>query len=184
VPISGLPPTLEWSGYRLRGLRLEDVPRWYELLSLPIVTEHTSYPPQTPESVRALLDRCLAGYASGSSCRWAIATVADNQLVGTCGFNTWSPEQGWAELAYELSPDRWGRGLMSEAVRRALRWAFHSAGFERVHAVTCVTNERSAQLLEHLGFSREGTLRSFRRVRGTPRDFWMYSLLKAELPAS
>jgi hypothetical protein len=35
VAISGLPPILEWPGYRLRGLRLEDVRRWYELLSMP-----------------------------------------------------------------------------------------------------------------------------------------------------
>ncbi len=185
VVIPPLPPSIEWPGYRLRGLQPDDAAGWYRILSVAEVTEHTSFPPQTPESVGAMVEHCIAEYAAASSCRWALAGTADDALIGTCGFNRWSPELGWAELAYELAPGRWGAGLMSEAVRRAVRWSFRDAGFVRVHALTCDTNERSARLLERVGFTREGLLRSFRPIRGVPRDYWMYSILRSEfLPSA
>ena len=36
-------------------------------------------------------------------------------------------------------------------------------------------NERSRRVLERCGFRKEGLLRSYRMVGGTPRDFFMYA---------
>ncbi len=41
-------------------------------------------------------------------------------------------------------------------------------------ATVMVGNERSARVLEKLGFVREGTLRSYKNVRGEMKDYWIF----------
>lgn len=180
VVIPPLAPTIEWGTLRLRALRSSDAASLLSYLENPVVIEHTSFPRQDLGSVESLIERAQRGYVERSSCKWALVRASDDVLIGTCGFNNWFPEHASAELAYDLAAQYWGQGLMTQAVGAALDWAFKTAGFNRVHAVVMVSNVRSSRLLERLGFRREGTLRSYRIARHVPRDFWMYSLLRAE----
>jgi ribosomal-protein-alanine N-acetyltransferase len=123
-----------------------------------------------------MVSGALDGYAHATSCRWALAD-ANDRLIGTCGYSNWSLPHSHAELVYDLSPPFWGRGLMRTAARQVISWAFHTAGFNRVHAFVMTSNAPSIRLLEKLGFSHEGTLRQFRVARGIPRDFHVYALL-------
>ena len=178
------PPTFELSGVRLRPLRPEDAGAWHACLSDPQVTELTSFPEMSLSGVRFMLEKCRMGFASGSSCKWAVAMQDDDQLVGTCGFNEWSRAQGWAELAYELARPYWGRGIISQAVAACLRWGFGTLSFNRVHAFVMIGNRRSERVLERAGFTPEGCLRSYRMCRGRPRDFSVFSILRSEWEAS
>jgi RimJ/RimL family protein N-acetyltransferase len=171
------PSTCSLGEFRLRPLRLEDAPSWLAYLSDPRVIEHTSYPALDLGGVEAMLRRNLEGYASGTSCRWAIADESD-VLIGTCGFSNWSLPHAHAELVYELAPAFWRRGLMRAAVRQVSGLAFDTAHFNRVHAYVMTSNAPSIRLLEDLSFDREGTLREFRIARGTPRDFHLYARLR------
>jgi ribosomal-protein-alanine N-acetyltransferase len=154
---------------------------WHAYLSDPRVVEHTSFPEFDRAGVEAMVCRQLDGYATATSCRWAVVDSGDT-LVGTCGFANWSLPHSHAELAYDLHPGLWGRGLMRAAVQQVLSWAFESAGFNRVHAFVMTTNAPSIRLLEALGFAREGTLHQFRIARGVARDFFIYALLKPSGP--
>ena len=174
------PPTIDLKGIRLRGLRSEDTVAWHAYLSDPLVIEFTSYPVMSLLSVQSMIGRCLEGYASGSSCTWAIATEADDELVGTCGFSALSRTQGWAELSYDLARPYWGQGLISQALRACLGWAFEQPEFNRVHAFVMVGNARSERVLERARFTREGCLRAYRMCRGHPRDYWVFSILRQE----
>lgn len=164
---------------RLRPLRLDDAAAWHAYLSDRRVIEHTSYPELDLAGVEAMVRRNLEGYASGTSCRWALAGP-DDRLAGTCGFSNWSLPHAHAELVYDLAPEFWRRGLMRAAVREVLSLAFNSANFNRVHAYVMTSNAPSIRLLEGLGFVREGTLRQYRIARGTARDFHVYALLRSE----
>jgi len=141
------------------------------------VTAHTSWGDVDLRAIKTLVDRCIAEYSTGTSCRWALADSRD-ALVGTCGFSQWSLPHGHAELVYDLSPEFWRLGLMSRAVDVVLDWAFRTAGFNRVHAFVMDTNEPSRSLLEKAGFMREGLLRQYRVAHGVPRDFFLYSRLR------
>ncbi len=174
------PPTIELTGIRLRGLRPEDAVAWHAYLSDPLVIEFTSYPVMSLPAVQSMIQRCLEGYASGSSCRWAVAREADDELIGTCGFNALSSSQGWAELAYDLARPYWGRGFIAQAIRACLGWAFEQPEFNRVHAFVMVGNTRSERVLERACFTREGRLRAFRKCRGQARDYWVFSILRPE----
>ena len=175
-----IPPTIDLKGIQLRGLRPEDAVAWHAYLSDPLVIEFTSYPVISLPAVQSMIERCLEGYASGSSCTWAITVEADDELVGTCGFNAISGSQGWAELSYDLARPCWGRGFISQAIRACLGWAFEQPEFNRVHAFVMVGNARSKRVLERAHFTREGRLRSYRICRGRPKDYWVFSILRQE----
>lgn len=176
-------PAIELDGVRLRPLRAADAAALYAYLRDPVVTELTSYPVVTTQLVDAMIERSLSRWAAGEPSRWGLALQHDDQLVGTCGFNDWSPAHRWAEMAFDLAPAHSGRGLMRQAVAAALQWAFRQDQVDRVQAFVRVDNRRSERLLERSGFVREGCLRSFRVCRGQRHDFYVYGLLRSDWAA-
>ena len=170
-----VPPTLVIGEYVLRPFRSDDAAAWVSYLSDARVTEHTSWPPITPELIAGLVEKIIADYAELKSLRWALARRDDDELVGSCGFTSWLREGGAAELAYDLAPSYWGLGLMTAAVRAAVAWAFATGSVSRVEALVMTSNDPSIALLERTGFRREGMLAGHRLARGVPRDFYRYS---------
>lgn len=176
----GTPPTLPVGEFELRPLRIGDEHEWLSYLADPRVREHTSIPRADLATIRQSVERHIAEYHTGDSCRWALAR-RDGSLVGTCGFSTWSLLHAHAELVYDLAPALWGQGLMSHAVETVIRWAFVTASFNRIHAFVMTTNQRSIALLDRCHFTREGTLHAFRVAHGRPRDFHVYARLRTDL---
>lgn len=174
------PPTIDLNFVRLRPLRVSDVDGLFAYLQNPVVTELTSYPLISIPMIEAMIERSIGRWACGDIGKWGIALKSDDQVIGTCGFNEWSPLHRWAELAYDLAPAYWGQGLMRQAIAAVLQWTYNEDRVDRVHAFVRVDNVRSSGLLERSGFVREGYLRSFRVCRGQSYDFNIYSLLRAE----
>ena len=73
-------------------------------------------------------------------------------------------------LGYGVRADQQGRGLMREALMAGLAWAFDELGLHRVMANYMPRNERSARLLERLGFEREGYAREYLQIAGQWED--------------
>jgi ribosomal-protein-alanine N-acetyltransferase len=174
------PPTIKLDGACLRPFRADDAAALHDYLRDPVVTELTSYPVMSVPMVEAMIERARSRWAAGEPSRWAVALRTDDRLIGTCGFNDWSAAHRWAELAYDLAPAHWGKGLMGRAVAAAVQWVFQQDQVDRVHAYVRVDNSRSERLLERSGFVREGRLRSFRVCRGQAHDFHVYSLLRSD----
>jgi RimJ/RimL family protein N-acetyltransferase len=169
-------PRLAVGEHVLRPFRSDDAAKWYSHLVDPRVTEHTSWPPITFELIADVVERIIADYATLKSLRWVLARKDDDELIGSCGYTRWLPEQRSAELGYDLAPAYWGFGLMTAAVRAAVAWAFDTALLSRVDAFVMTTNGPSIAVLERTGFQKEATLAGYRVARGVPRDFYHYSL--------
>ena len=157
----------------LRTLVEEDLPVWYGYLSMPEVFEHTSW------NLKSFAE--LAPYVhepeprtAASRLRLAVALRSTGQLVGTVGFHTVSAENRSAEIAYDLSPIIWGKGIATHVCQLVVGWAHSSAAVLRVQATVLESNVRSEAVLRRCGFAREGLLRSYRMVRGAPGNFYMY----------
>lgn len=170
-------PQLKHDVVCLRALEERDIDDWYNYLRLPAVFEHTSW------NVSAASE--LAPYAwsaqehsASSPIRFAIALQSDDRLVGTAGFHTVSSVNQTAELAYDLVPEMWGKGIATAVCEELITWAHTCTKTLRVQATVLESNERSARVLDRLGFSREGLLRSYRLVRGVPGNFYMYSHIR------
>ncbi|WP_280154404.1 GNAT family protein [Piscinibacter sp. XHJ-5] len=161
----------------LRPIVAADLPVWYAYLSLPAVYEHTSWNLKSAGDLSAYVWGPHAS-APSTALRLAIALRSTNQLVGTIGFHTVSAENRSAEIAYDLAPAMWGRGIATHLCGVLVAWAHTDARLVRVQATVLESNERSARVLQRCGFEREGLLRSYRQVRGRPGNFWMYSHLQ------
>jgi RimJ/RimL family protein N-acetyltransferase len=178
------PPTMNLEGARLRPLHAGDVEAIYDYLREPVVTELTGYPVASRQLADTIIERSVSRWAAGELGKWGVALQHDDRLVGTCGFNEWSDVHRWAELAYELAPAYWGKGLMRQAVAAVLQWVYQEDLVNRVQAFVRVDNRRSQGLLERSGFVREGCLRSYRVCRGVPHDFYIYGLLRSDWAAA
>ena len=65
---------------------------------------------------------------------------------------------------------------MFEALRAALDDLFSTRGLHRVQAAFVPENERSASLLERLGFERIGVARKYLFINGAWRDHMLAAL--------
>jgi ribosomal-protein-alanine N-acetyltransferase len=156
----------------LRVILAKDVPVWFEYLSRPEVYEHTSWNLHSPSDLMPYV--CGAEPSTPSSrLRLAVVLRSSDELVGTGGFHTVSPENRSAELAYDLAPSMWGRGIATHVCSLLTEWAHTHVGLVRVQATALESNVRSLKVLERCGFQREGLLRSYRIVRGRPGNFLM-----------
>ncbi|WP_241074723.1 GNAT family N-acetyltransferase [Achromobacter insuavis] len=176
LPLADWPqqaPDLGIAGLRLRPLRDADAAAWYAYLSDDNVTRHTSWQLDGPDA----LVRLIRGYAdpvATHAMRLAIVE-ADDRLIGTIGLNEITPGARRAEIAYDLAPSHWRRGIASRACEAVTGWALQTLGLARVQATVLDTNTASAGVLERCRFQREGLLHHYRQVRGEPRHFWIYA---------
>ena len=168
IPIAGL---------RLRPLDVSDVDAWYSYLSMPSVVRDTSWNLKSVTDLGPLVEWYNAEDPS-SAIRFAISPVSDESIVGTIGFHTISPVNRTAEIAYDIHPAYWRRGIGFACCTTVADWGLRKRGYVRVQATTMETNVPSIRLLEKCGFLLEGKLRSYRLVRGEPRDFFMFSKLR------
>lgn len=83
-------------------------------------------------------------------------------------------------LGYGISAVLEGRGLMREALEAGLAWAFGELGLHRVMANYLPRNERSAWLLDRLGFEREGCARDYLQIAGRWEDHVLTAKIRAQ----
>jgi len=103
------------------------------------------------------------------------------KLIGVVGAD--SLELGMshrAEIGYWIARQYWGQGIMTDAVRTYVRYAFAELGVTRLTAHVFDFNSASARVLEKNGFVLEGTLRKHFLKDGRLIDARLYGLLKDE----
>ncbi|KWO46450.1 GCN5 family acetyltransferase [Burkholderia sp. MSMB1459WGS] len=173
------PPRSGFPGLSLRQLERADLDAWYAYLSNPDVVRHTSWNLRSPDDLLPLFDD-IESADPDSVRRLAIVDTASDALAGTIGLHTVSTVNRSAEIAYDLAPSHWGRGIASAVCEAVTAWAFAHGGFIRMQAVVLIGNAGSARVLQKCGYRYEGLLRAYKMVRGTPGDFAMYARLATD----
>lgn len=173
APESGYP------GLSLRQIERSDLPSWYAYLSNPEVVRHTSWNLQSESDLLPMFD-AFDSESPTSMRRLAIVSDVAGELIGTIGFHTISDLNRTAEIAYDLAPDYWGKGISTAVCAAVTQWSFAALGFVRVQGTVLETNLNSARVLEKCGYRHEGLLRSFRMVRGVPGNFHLYARLNGD----
>jgi ribosomal-protein-alanine N-acetyltransferase len=114
----------------------------------------------------------------GEKFQWIVQV--DNQPGGwiTLVVSNW--EHGLAEVGYALSTIYQGRGVMGESLQILLDDLFHNTLLERIEARCAVENYGSQRVLEKNGFSQEGRLRGYFKLRGRRVDNFLYGLLRED----
>jgi len=83
-----------------------------------------------------------------------------------------------ASLGYWLGEIFWGRGIMTEAVKRMTSYAFEKFGIIRLQAGVNGNNIASMRVLEKAGFKKEAILKSAIIKNGEILDEHLFALLK------
>lgn len=82
-----------------------------------------------------------------------------------------------AHLGYSLDHRATGTGLMTEALTAATKYVFEELNLHRVMANYMPGNEKSAKLLQRLGFKVEGYARDYLRLAGDWQDHTLTALV-------
>lgn len=172
-------PSFDLGAARMRPFVEADVPAWLAVVTDEGITSCTSWGITSVAEMSGLVRRIVAGYADSSSRRWALEAPGHG-VIGSCGFKWWDRRNAVAEIAYELAPRYWRRGIATEAVRTTIHHGFTAMALARIEATVMVANQPSIRLLEGAGFTREGRLRECRVCAGVRRDFFVYGLLRGE----
>jgi [ribosomal protein S5]-alanine N-acetyltransferase len=133
----------------------------------------------TEEFWRARLAAFQNDYRTGTAVRFVIVAREDpaERILGNANFSQIArgPFQA-CYLGYGLAGDAAGKGLMTEALTAAIRFAFDDIRLHRIMANYVPTNERSGRLLRRLGFTVEGYARDYLFIDGAWRDHVLTSL--------
>jgi [ribosomal protein S5]-alanine N-acetyltransferase len=147
-------PVLRTSRLVLRPLAPRDAHPLFDLYSSPRVMAHNIFPPFTRfYEAEDLLKYHALLFESQRGLRWAMAQPDSGSLIGTCGYHNWHTGRGEAELSYELSPDYWCQGLMSEALSPVLEFGWKKMNLTSIRARVLPGNQGSIHLLQKFGFA-------------------------------
>lgn len=114
---------------------------------------------------------------------WAVVSKGNNKVIGSIGLHQDERRPGinGKMIGYSLSKAFWGQGLMSEAVKRVIKYGFEE---EKLDIISCNHfdgNSRSQRVIEKCDFKFEGILRCACKIyNGTVLDEWLYSIKKEE----
>ncbi len=165
----------------LRNITPDDAGFFWEVFSNPRVNEYL-FDEEPIQSVDEAL-KWIQIYNNDAIYhnRWVIVGKANGLRLGTCGFHNWNYQYHRVEIGYDLLPEYWGQGYMSEALAEAIKFAFGEMKIHRIAAHIYPENARSIHLVEKLGFKKEGLLKDYYMFRGKYYDHLMYALIKNDI---
>ena len=108
------------------------------------------------EQTIAFLDKIISWQRRGLPSQFAIIHLADNRLIGYCGFfhqEVDGTEE--IEIGYRLDPDYWSRGLATEAAQATRDHAFRDLKLPRMISLIHPDNLPSRRVAEKNGMKIE-----------------------------
>ncbi len=172
---------LETPRLRIRKLGIGDAEDIYAFSRDPEVSRYVLW--DTHRSIadsRAMVRGALRSYRLGEPASLAIEHRQSGKVIGTIGFVWIDDEHNCGEIGYSLAREMWGQGLMTEALRAMLEFAFARLHLNRVEALFDVRNRASGRVMEKCGLRREGCLRRRYYNKGEYIDVEIYAILAAD----
>ena len=119
------------------------------------VTQWTSYAPMEclsdVQNKAEMFTEKWLNYDEPTRYSWAIVERETGRVIGRMFGMDPDDDVRQVDLAFELGPDWWGRGLMTEAVQAVLRFFFEEMGLNRVFAYHAPENPASGRVMQKCG---------------------------------
>lgn len=146
-------PILSTERLTLRQLTLDDQGNILALRSDAAINKYLGrVPSKTLEDAINFINKINDNIKLHHSIYWVITLKETKTFAGTiCLFN-FPNEENKCETGYELLTNFQGRGIMTEAAERVIKYAFQTIGVQRIEAFTHKGNSNSTKLLEKLAF--------------------------------
>jgi RimJ/RimL family protein N-acetyltransferase len=132
-------------------------------------------PHTSSDATHEFISSCIASWDSGTAYPYILTLKNSDSAIGMLEAR---PKAHLANIGYVLARERWGQGLMPEAIKSFAALALSLPSMFRVEASCDIENVASARTLEKAGFLREGKLGRYTvhpNISSEPRDCWLYA---------
>jgi len=109
-------------------------------------------------NARSWLKKTIKQYDLKVPNDFVLAIEIGGEVVGGIGLHKIVPGHK-AEIGYWLNHNFWGKGIMTQAVKKITAYAFYVLKLKRVHAKVMKPNLASKKVLEKNGFVLEGMMK-------------------------
>jgi [ribosomal protein S5]-alanine N-acetyltransferase len=176
------PKFFETERLLLRQPEMEDALRIYDrYASDPKVTKYLNW--LTHNSVKkteVYLERMIEKNRDNRGQSYVIEPLDSSiGLVGMIAMHY--PNNFEIKFGYVLMSEKWGQGIISEALIALVKWALAQDHICRLSAMCDAENRGSARVLEKAGFENEGLMRKSDicpNLSSVPRDHLLFSKVK------
>ncbi|MEA4832675.1 hypothetical protein SDC9_103462 [bioreactor metagenome] len=144
------------------------------------MTKYLSWEPYTDiEKMREFMLKCISEYENIECYHWVI--TMNETFIGTINLHNIVNRHERCELGYCIGSKWWNKGIMTEAVREMIRFAFEELNMNKVSALHDTENITSGKVMQKNGMKQEGLLREHSvRKDGSRGDLAVYAILKRE----
>jgi ribosomal-protein-alanine N-acetyltransferase len=172
-------PTRQTPDLRLREILPVDAPAIQQIRSNPEILEFMDRESlESSQAAKAFIRTLSENFCAGKGVYWGLAFKSSGELIGTGGFHRWERATSEAEIAYELLPQYWRRGFISQALREMLEFGFCAMELQKIVANVNPQNVASRCLLEKFDFRQVACLKENFYFNGAYLDTAVYWLLK------
>jgi RimJ/RimL family protein N-acetyltransferase len=172
-------PVLETEKLILREMSLNDAKEIFEIYTSKKALRYLGkHPYKNIKEAKERIDTALVAYKKKEGIRWGITLKNSDKLLGSASIWRIVREHFRGEIGYELSPEYWKKGIMSEALIAIINFAFTNMNLHTIEANIDPENTASEKLLLKLGFEKEGHLKESFYFKGKFEDNAVYSLIK------
>ena len=164
----------------LRPWKQEDLDDFFAYASVDGVGQMAGWEPhKNKEESQMILDRFISG-------KKTFALEYEGKTIGSLGVEEYDEKQypefaekKCREIGYVLSKEYWGKGLMPEAVKEAIRYLFEDVGLDLILCGHFLWNRQSGRVQEKCGF-RHYDYGTFTTPIGTVEDHEMNILSRED----
>lgn len=174
-------PVLETERLVLRGFIDNDIDDIFEYASIPEVTEFLPW--ETHKSIDDTKDFLKVSkemFEKKDNIDFAIHLKSDNKVIGGISIRKWNNKNRCADIGYVLSPKYWNKGIITEAIKRIIKFGFDQLNANRIEAHCDENNIGSYRAMEKAGMKYEGTHRQKVLMKGKFVNMRFYSILLEE----
>jgi ribosomal-protein-alanine N-acetyltransferase len=163
----------------LRAITVSDTYDFFLLQSNQEVMKHIALPMNTMKEAEQKLQFLADLLQKKEAINWAITQKENDKLIGIILLKAIDCKNHRAEVGYMLHPDFWQKGIVQEALKTILYFAFHTLNFHSLEAIIDPENTASKNVLERNGFVKEAHFKENYFLGGQFLDSAVYSLLKS-----
>jgi ribosomal-protein-alanine N-acetyltransferase len=172
-------PVIETERLILKRITDDDVKEVFELRSNPETMKYIPRPlVKTTEDALGHIAMIEEKILTNTGINWGITLQGSTKVVGIIGYYRMQPENYRAEIGYILLPEFHGKGIITEAVKRLIKYGFNDLKLHSIEAVIDPENFASEKVLQKCGFVKEAHLKEAEFYEGRFLDKVIYSLLK------
>lgn len=166
--------------FSLRPWNINDLENLVKHANNPNISKYMTdgFPnPYTIENGRAFIEMAVLHHPTR-----LFAIILDNEAVGGIGIHPQTDiMRKNAELGYWLSEEHWGKGIITNAIKEMVNYAFKNFEITRIYARPFGNNLASQKVLQKAGLQLEARLKNTIYKNHEYLDELIYSIHKSEI---